>query len=315
MHSYSTPATLDPKTPTREYGCPATREAYLPDRDQPIDHWFQAENSSNVHTTREIVNDLYRRVYDRLPSALVDPFAGAGSTAVTARLLGIPFFGIELDPGLACVTVAKTLSRTAHMHKLKVHHRLWRRRRHKLVRSCLEIVQRIRSLQDRPLPPQHLLTDLESSKAPPRRSTIVWGDATDASSWSAAKLGKLPLIYTSPPFGRSSPRLALPAELRASAERALKRRGRKASPGPSPAVFPSYGDLVVGMLQQAGHRIERGMAIIEHEPPDDGADELQGVARRITEETGFRVNEILTTTKYSDRGVFSLIVCTIGLGT
>ena len=290
----------------RAYGRPCSLEEYLPSADEPIDRWFQAANASNVRTTMAIVADLCPGE----PAYVVDPFAGSGSAAVMARLLRIPFYGIELDPVLACVTVAKALARNVHAQDG------FRPAgdRDALVSGCMGLVDEVarQTRDDDRQPP--FREDLETPGAPvDERTSVVQGDATLAANWS--HITPPPgqgVLYTSPPFGPSSPQVRVDAGLRVRAKNLLeKHRVQRAevttagyrSPEPDP-----YADLVVSLLRHA-EGLGPLTAIIEHEPPDDGHDNRPQVADRIGTDTGFELTAVLETRAFSRRGPLTLFVC------
>lgn len=290
----------------RAYGRPGSLEEYLPSADEPIDRWFQAANASNVRTTMAIVADLYPGE----PAYVVDPFAGSGSAAVVARQLRVPFYGIELDPVLACVTVAKALAREVHVRSG------FRPagNRNALASGCLGLVDEVaRQTRDTDARPA-FHEDLRAPGAPAdERTSVVQGDATLAASWS--HITPPPghgVLYTSPPFGPSSPRVRVDASLRARAQNLLKEHrvqqtgattAGSSFPGPDP-----YADLVVSMLRHA-EGLGPLTAIIEHEPPDDGLDNRPLVADRISTDTAFELTAILETRTFSRRGPLTLLVC------
>ena len=87
----------------RKYMWPSTSDQYYPDRSDSIDKWFQTSYSANASTIQRIILDIA----GHMPSQIIDPFSGAGSTAVAARRLNVPFFGIEIDPILAEISSLK----------------------------------------------------------------------------------------------------------------------------------------------------------------------------------------------------------------
>src|SRR5204863_8392582 len=95
----------------------------------------QAANSSNVRNTIKMIEDMCVRYGHPTPVRLVDPFAGAGSTAVAARIMGIGFFGIEIDPVLACIATAKVSARLPRRRP-----RMPARPADKLARDCLAVL-------------------------------------------------------------------------------------------------------------------------------------------------------------------------------
>ena len=95
---------------TRRPGIPLTAATYFPDSDEPVDRWFQAENAGNPRTTAQFIKCICKG----RPEFVIDPFCGSGSTATAARQLGLPFYGIETDPVLTCVSLAKAWASGRH---------------------------------------------------------------------------------------------------------------------------------------------------------------------------------------------------------
>jgi hypothetical protein len=288
----------------RGYGRPGSLAEYLPSTAEPIDRWFQAANASNVRTTTAIIADLC----ERPPAYVVDPFAGSGSAAVVARLSGVPFYGIELDPVLACVTIAKALAREAHAQNG------FRpaEGRDALVSGCLGLVDEIaRQTQGSALPPS-FRQDARTPGAPVHeRTATVQGDASAAECWS--HITPPPghgVLYTSPPFGPSSPRLQVDAGLRARARDLLDGHGMLHVPSSGDVGSAAYADLVVAVLRQA-EKLGPLTAIIEHEPPDDGRDDRAQIADRILADTSAELVAVRETRAYSRRGLLSLFVCEV----
>jgi hypothetical protein len=274
----------------RAYGLPQDEAAYLPDPQEPLDRWFQAGNASNADTIVAIARDLDVTHAD----IVVDPFVGGGSCAVAARLMGLPFFGIELDPILACATLAKTISTPKHAKALRLvpdvtdSDSLARALRAIRARcapgdvlplSCLAVVRCLRAEYGRPLPVTDIVDDLRRGAPAAPAGRIVCGDATGKESWNA--LGDLrdrhALVYTSPPFGVVSPRIRPSSALDAAARGVLRRAGLAMRPG-LPARFDAYRDIAMGMLAQATEALGRASVIVEHEPADDGSDAREALA-------------------------------------
>jgi hypothetical protein len=307
----------------RAYGLPQDRAAYLPDPDEPLDRWFQAGNASNADTIVAIARDLDVTH----PDIVVDPFVGGGSCAVAARLMGLPFFGIELDPILACATLAKTLCTPHHAAALTqvpdVTDSDGLRRTLKAIRahcaprdvlpvSCLAVLRSLRAESGRPLPVADVVDDLRrGTPAAQPPGHVVCGDATGKESWNA--LGDLrdrhALVYTSPPFGVVSPRVAASTALDTAARGVLRRAGLAMRPG-LPATFEAYGDIAMGMLAQASEALGRASVIVEHEPADDGADARDALADDVRARFGDRVRDlrILESQAFSWRGPLSFVV-------
>jgi hypothetical protein len=306
---------------TKRYHLPGERHPYLPDPAEPIDRWFQAANASNARTTATIIRDLAPLATD----LIIDPFAGGGSIAATARGIGVRFLGIELDPVLACVCVAK--SRTTADHAGRFASYSCPRSPEDLAElieaingenppndalalSCLALLSYVRASTGVPLTPTEIATDIEVSKAPHSDNRVLQGDCTSAVSWSRVPSASHAVIYTSPPFGDVSPRLTVPAPVR---ELATEIIGASADPSAATGEtsFGSYQDLTMGMLRQAIAHLNQATVIIEHEPADDGYDAREALVKEITTEFGDTVTavRVLESKAFSWRGVFSLIAC------
>ena len=308
----------------RGYGLPADEAAYLPDPGEPLDRWFQAANASNADTIVAIARDLGVTHVD----LVLDPFVGGGSCAVAARLMGLPFYGIELDPVLACATVAKTRCTPHHAAVLRsvpdvtdadglaralaaIEARC--APADVLPLSCLAVVRCLRAESGRRLPVADVVRDLRRpDTVPPRlEGRVVCGDATSKESWNAVGdlRGRHALVYTSPPFGVVSPRVSVSEPLDAAARGVLRRAGLALDPG-LPATFAAYRDIAMGMLAQAAEALGRASVIVEHEPADDGSDARLGLAEDVRARFGDRVRDlrILESQPFSWRGPLSFVV-------
>ncbi|MFI1563189.1 hypothetical protein ACH4ZX_08990 [Streptomyces sp. NPDC020490] len=288
------------------YGLPGSLTDYLPDPFEPVDRWFQARNASNVRTTVRIVQDL-------CPGAdlFVDPLAGGGSSACAARLLGVSFFGLELDPVLACVSLAKSTATARHARADP----LWRVTpdQDDPVASCLDVTRRLSAGTDRPVSRADMLDDLERNAPAPTLPLVLWADATQPDVWDELHAeARHAVLYTSPPFGLSSPRPQASPELYADAVTALaSAEAARAESGP--AKFASYEELAADVVVNAARRLGHVTAVLEHEPADDGSDARESTVRLLLDSLGNRVKSlrILECGAYSRRGMFSLIVCEV----
>ncbi|MFG3662538.1 hypothetical protein [Streptomyces sp. NPDC047706] len=287
----------------KAYCPPGNLTEYLPDPREPIDRWFQARNASNVRTTVRIVRDL-------CPTAdlFVDPLAGGGSSACAARLLGLPFFGVELDPLLACVCLAKSAAEFDHVRAVPP-----RVSPDQPLASCLSVTRRLSEGTEHPVSEHEMLADLVAGPCATTGSHVLWGDATQAEIWDELHVqARHAVLYTSPPFDLSSPRpQALPG-LRAEAELALA-AAKAARSGIGPGAFASYDQIASAVVLRAAYRLQRLTVILEHEPADDGSDSRAPTIRRLTDKLGSRLRDvrILECGAYSRRGLFSLIVCEV----
>ena len=285
---------------------PAKIQDYRPDANEAIDRWFQAANSSNVRTTLRIIAN----VCPTRPTLVVDPFAGAGSAAVAARQLRVPFFGLDTDPVLVCVTVAKALAGRQHVDWIK-NPPVDLPTRDRLVAECLGLVIELRQATGQPLTLDHITADLQRSGVPHSASAVYWADATSTAGWSGASRVDGGVIYCSPPFGVSSPRPHVPEWLHEKARQILK-RGECAKVDSSPAVFDSYSELAAGMLRQARQHLGSTFLIMEYEPADGRVDHRKSIVERLRDEPQARIGDVLFTRAFSDRGLFSLIHGDIG---
>lgn len=298
---------------------PLDEAAYLPDPAEPVDRWFQAGNASNVQTICRLIGDL-------APDAecVIDPFAGAGSTAAAARTLRKPFFGVEQDPVLATACLAKLhasprhaglLAGTPSMDDLEALDRtlagIGNRTNGALARdlSALAVICYLSARWGRPLTAEQLTADLASVPPPHPDGRAVRGDATTAAAWQLARIPRRPsVVYTSPPFRTSSWALDAPALVRQSAVELLQSAGLDSG---SPArPFTSYSELTLAMLRQALPYLAHSTVIIECEPDDDKFDPAESVLERIIDEFGATVRrvQLLESESFFLRGRFSLLV-------
>lgn len=281
---------------------------YRPNRLEPIDGWYQAANSSNVATTKAIIEDWFGR-----PSMIIDPFAGAGSSGVVARQLDVPFFGVELDPVLACVTLAKIRATEADAKQLPELPGIVPI--HDPVIACLDLVRQVREGAGDPLEIEIMLDDLRQTPPSSGDRVVIQGDSTAQASWSTMLTASgIPLIYCSPPFGASSPRPAVVARTTRRAESILKAAGLSRSPGPV-GTFKSYASLVSGMLRQVEAACGTAWVIIEHEPSDHPLPaERDAILATVTAQTALRGVRVLELGTFSSRGMLSLIVGKVSRG-
>ncbi|OAR25180.1 hypothetical protein A8W25_05870 [Streptomyces sp. ERV7] len=300
---------------------PLDAERYHPDPREPVDRWFQTASASNVRTTMAVVADLVG------PScrAVVDPFAGGGSSAMAARLMDLPFFGIEIDPVLACVSLAKSRATVRHARILR---RLppirdpesllpvlamlpaYASADEVAVASCLAVVLALRASRGTPLGYEDVTGDLARLRPPAATGRVVCADATAPVGWRGLAVPKAGIVlYTSPQFGRRSPLLGAPPRLTASARDVLAAaeadQGRKAAPKDS-----GFAATTVAMLRQAAAMTRRATVIIEHEPDDDGHDATREVLEQAAAALPGRVHDarVIVCGQFTWRGPLSLIV-------
>ncbi|MER6539095.1 hypothetical protein ABT215_35985 [Streptomyces sp900105755] len=249
---------------------------------------------------------------DLCPEAdlFVDPLAGGGSSACAARLLGLSFFGLELDPILACVCLAKSTAIADHARVLPPSATP---SHDEPVVSCLAVTRRLSAGTDHPVSSAAMLADLERDAPAPTLPLVLWADATQATVWDELHVeAQHAVLYTSPPFGINSPRPQAPSELYADAVTALaSAEAARASAGPD--TFASYEEIATSVVVHAARKLGRATVILEHEPADDGSDARGSTARLLLDSLGDRVESlrILECGAYSPRGQFSLIVCEV----
>ncbi|MGW2128734.1 hypothetical protein [Streptomyces coelicoflavus] len=166
---------------------------------------------------------------------------------------------------------------------------------------------------EHPVSDHEMLADLAASPCASAKSRVLWGDATQVEVWDELpEEARHAVLYTSPPFGLSSPRPQAPPGLRAEAELALV-AAKAARSGIGPGTFASYDQIASAVVLRAAHRLRRLTVILEHEPADDGSDSRLPTIRRLTDALGGRIRDvrILECGAYSPRGLFSLIVCEV----
>jgi hypothetical protein len=286
----------------QRYRLAGSKGEYYPDLAEPIDRWYQAANSSNVDTTRRLILNLA----DALPALIVDPFVGAGSTAVAARLLNVPFFGIDVDPVLTCVTLAKAWATREHVRQLSPGDTVLSVEPDPVL-NCLNLVRRLRAEAGDPIEVAQLASDVERCPAPHADTRVCWGDSTTDRAWVDTPVASGPkVIYCSPPFDLSSPRPAVSAAIVDHARRILVDAGL-ARLDEMPPVFGHYHDLSTGMLNQAREHLGRATVLMEHEPPDSKVDQRSETARRFRDDAHTDIREILENREaFSPRGRLSL---------
>lgn len=296
------------------------KHRYHPEPDAPVDRWFQAANASNARTTAT----LLRRLAQGQPAAVVDPFAGGGSSAVAARMLQLPFYGIESDPVLACVSLAKAEGRPRHVQHLPDLRRAgdeeWLPRALTEIAdrstpadvpvvSALAVVAALYGTRNSVPDAEMFRADLSAldTTAPPGRT--VRGDAASDAAWAALRLPDTAILgYTSPPFGVTSSALDPPARLREAARDLLSRLNLDTL-GAAEPQYAGYPQLVLGMLRNLAARVRRGVLVLEHEPSDDKVDSTDTVVERVAAELDGALHSarIDRYDQFSVRGNFSLI--------
>ncbi|MGW2650983.1 hypothetical protein ACWC2T_40405 [Streptomyces sp. NPDC001393] len=290
----------------RAYGVPGRLAEYLPDRDEPVERWFNAPNTGNARAIARTIIDLT----PEFPAVVLDPFCGAGSSAIAARHLGIPFVGMEIDPVLACVSLAKSHCEPVHgagLHRPE-------RSDDDLPLRCLRVVQELQSLDGSGrLNEQQITEDLARAPAAVPGGAMVCGDSTVPANWSDLSIpDRDVVVFTSPPFYSTWSPPHVPERVRRAASAVFcdTKPARLGRPDTQPQPSGQYCDLVIGSLRAMMSVAAHGIAIIEHEPGDDSTGKrLQVLSDRINEETEGEVVEILATDDFSGAGILSLVVC------
>jgi hypothetical protein len=300
----------------------AKAKDYFPSDAEAIDNWLQATNSSNVRTTAKIIKALAPQA-----RVVVDPFVGAGSCAVAARRLDLPFYGIELDAVSAGVAAAKALGESRHadtygirpfgtefsqlMATVTEYNTRFPQQAHAM--SCLALLSAVRGQLGLPNNTPRIIRELRNHRSPQPANHVAWGDATEAAAWERfGRVSRPAVIYTSPPFGPSSPRFRVPRVAHGAARQIFAKQGYDRAQAEPPA-FKGYTELTIGMLSQAIQHLRRATVIIEHEPGDEGEDRRHELAGQIQREFGRRVGRVRIeqSKAFSRRGRLSLIVCEI----
>jgi DNA modification methylase len=76
----------------------------VPDRDQPFVSWYQLPESYSL----PLVHDYMARYGVGPGQTVLDPFAGAGTTLLAAKLRGVDALGLEVNPFLSWAAAIKT---------------------------------------------------------------------------------------------------------------------------------------------------------------------------------------------------------------
>ena len=116
-------------------------------------------------------------------------------------------------------------------------------------------------------------------------------------------------MYTSPPFGLTSPVIRPPAHVKAVARAALRAFSAD-TPGEDAPGFPGYAEITLGMLRQAAAQLARGTLIIEHEPDDLGVDSTATVVEAVAAEFPGIIHSprIVRCGAFSRRGMLTLMI-------
>lgn len=302
--------------PVRSYSYPGTAEQYYPNPCEPVDRWYQANFSSNASTVQRIVLD----VIGCSPASLIDPFCGAGSTAVVARRLGIPFLGIELDPVLAEISRLKSTLSLADISSLEDHvpavitpDWLCDADPRETPRCAFGFgLAALISGRSRDMMFDLVYADLLRSPGPIDSGAVRCGDSRKPQAWHPSRVREKAVIFTSPPFPAGA--RASVAEAWAPQEGARVRRkvgsqlSGKAWPESASNQFPP--EFVVASALKAG-REECGsfMAIIEYQDKSADFKALVRLLEILKDMYGIVIHEVLFTRDFSGLGtLFELVV-------
>ncbi|HUJ07223.1 MAG TPA: hypothetical protein VLX31_14035 [Streptosporangiaceae bacterium] len=189
-----------------DIGYEYTDNDYNPDAEDPVDRWLQTKYSTNSLTTACVIWDIFGAV----PDVIVDPFCGAGSAGLAARRLGASFYGVELDPILAAVTLAKTTLSAADIARAEALLPEWITVDWLLKNPIPSRVLALALIGVSGVRPQGrhredllamLRSDLGREHLPAISSTVRCGDSRRDGTWAEAPRGEGTVIFTSPPFG------------------------------------------------------------------------------------------------------------------
>ncbi|MGW7243737.1 hypothetical protein [Streptomyces sp. NPDC054804] len=318
------------------YHLPADLVEYRPDPAQPIDRWHQRADSANARTCRRIIEDLAGR-----PTAVIDPFCGAGSSAVAARELGVPFIGVDIDPLLVCVATAKACCDRRHLRLLDRKdadavealvtgvHPQNAGSPETFLPACVALTVAASAWSTTAGVRASVVEDTTSGPAPAEGSEIRWGDAGTPGAWAGLERMRPGwVVCGSPPFRSAGPKDAGERALRDAAAGLLRASGRAPRPQPprvlarpaDPAFrIPSdeapdgtgrapYTEIVLRVLRQLRQLPTPGLVVLEHEPARPGDAEALSVAREIQRALPASRVKVLHTRRFSAWGPLSLIV-------
>ena len=304
--------------PVRPYKYPQNKRQYYADPVEPIDRWYQATFSSNAGTIKRIVLDIFGGA----PDCLIDPFSGAGSTAVAARGLSVPFVGVELDPVLVEITALKSSLAEADLWDLdkyapkvispeQLSIRNLSRASSFVLGFCLAALLSMRSRRDMFALVQE---DLTGSAGPVSGSSVRCGDSRCTRAWGQANTWRKAAVFTSPPFPPAA-RVQAAAGSAAPHEWMDRIRGELES-----MLADSTGcdcesgqsspeEVVVSALSAALKANGPYTGIVEFQDNSVDLQSLGTLVRLLGDAQGITVHEILSTQDFSGFGtLFELVV-------
>lgn len=304
--------------PVRPYKYPRDEKQYYADPSEPIDRWYQAAFSSNARTIKNIVLDIFGGT----PGCLIDPFCGAGSTAVAARQLGIPFLGVELDPILVEITTLKSWLAVTDISDLDKYMRIaltpaqLRRGDFRKIPRCVLgfCLAALLSGRSRTAMLDLVQADLAESADPITSSAILCGNSGSAKSWGPPHDWEKAAMFTSPPFPSGA---HVDATVGPTASEKEVDRIRKTLTSALPhAERPeevskrrSPEEVVVSALRGAREVNGSYLAIIEYQDRSADLRALSALVGLLKQLHGIVVHEVLSTQDFSGLGtLFELVV-------
>jgi hypothetical protein len=306
----------EPKTqpPYRHYDIPLTADEYYPDPEDPLDRWLQTPNSANATTLQRLISAF---AIDA-PSRIIDPFCGAGSTAVAARRLGAPFFGIEIDPVLAEIAFLKaTLSKddlnyleaslpSTVSEQIIFECRPGRQRRCTLGAGLVAMLRSPAGNMEKEDLLSYLWQGVTSAPLPNFKSDIACMDALSSTAWRHIAPSPRSILFTSPPFPHRQPRSYSKRNLR-EVRQHLEHLKEQSSAKP-PSKHADVASMITVVLSNATDACPGLLAIIEYEDSSTNLSSLNRLLSKIKTIPGLGIREVLETQNFSGEGVLYEII-------